>query len=180
MWLSLLKIQYTELKFSCENDAVVKYYIHSNSEIDLWPNDPWFSCGRRRTLFILVSIPLYRLIIYIDGRILWCTHFLLLLYYPSFFDLRRPITLLVYSNFSWYVITDRNIHYNSMQWLSLIINKPFRISSNLFHARQIFLFVILLVSMMCIISVSFARQLTNQTNTRLLVMNKADIQLTWC
>jgi hypothetical protein len=53
----------------------------------------------------------------------------------------------------WHVITDRNIHYNSMQWLSLIINKPFRISSNLFHARQIFLFAILLVSMMCIISV---------------------------
>ena len=37
-----------------------------------------FPCGRRRTLFILGSLPLYRLIIYIDGRILWCTHFLLL------------------------------------------------------------------------------------------------------
>ena len=29
-----------------------------------------------KTLFILGSLPLYRLIIYIDGRILWCTHFL--------------------------------------------------------------------------------------------------------
>ena len=36
----------------------------------------WFPCGRGRTLFILGSLPLYRLIIYIDGRILWCTHFL--------------------------------------------------------------------------------------------------------
>ena len=34
----------------------------------------WFPCGRGRTLFILGSLPLYRLIIYIDGRILWCTH----------------------------------------------------------------------------------------------------------
>jgi hypothetical protein len=39
----------------------------------------WFPCGRGRTLFILGSLPLYRLIIYIDGRILWCTHFLFLL-----------------------------------------------------------------------------------------------------
>jgi hypothetical protein len=36
----------------------------------------WFPCGRGRTLFILGSLPLYRLIIYIDGRILWFTHFL--------------------------------------------------------------------------------------------------------
>jgi hypothetical protein len=43
MWSSLVKIQYTELKLSCEND-------------------PGFPCGRRRTLFILGSLPLYRLI----------------------------------------------------------------------------------------------------------------------
>jgi hypothetical protein len=37
----------------------------------------WFPCRRGRTLFILGSLPLlYRLIIYIDRRILWCTHFL--------------------------------------------------------------------------------------------------------
>jgi hypothetical protein len=36
----------------------------------------WFPCGRGRTIFILGSLPLYRLIIYIDRRILWCTHFL--------------------------------------------------------------------------------------------------------
>jgi hypothetical protein len=36
----------------------------------------WFPCGRGRILFILGSLPLYRLIIYIDGCILWCTHFL--------------------------------------------------------------------------------------------------------
>ena len=36
----------------------------------------WLPCGRGRTLFILGSLPLYRLIIYIDRRILWCTHFL--------------------------------------------------------------------------------------------------------
>ena len=38
----------------------------------------WFPWGRGRTLFILGSLPLYRLIFYIDGRILWCTHFLFL------------------------------------------------------------------------------------------------------
>jgi hypothetical protein len=36
----------------------------------------WFPCGRGRILFILGSLPLYRLIIYIDRHILWCTHFL--------------------------------------------------------------------------------------------------------
>ena len=36
----------------------------------------WFPCGMGRTLFILGSLPLYCLIIYIDGCILWCTHFL--------------------------------------------------------------------------------------------------------
>jgi hypothetical protein len=35
----------------------------------------WFPCGRGRTRFILGSLPLYRLIIYIDRHILWCTHF---------------------------------------------------------------------------------------------------------
>ena len=40
MWPSLVKIQYTELKLSCGNDPVVKNYIHSNSDLDLWPNDP--------------------------------------------------------------------------------------------------------------------------------------------
>ena len=45
--------------------------------IGSWPNlDTWFACGRGRTLFILGSLPLYCLINYIDGRILWCTHFL--------------------------------------------------------------------------------------------------------
>jgi hypothetical protein len=38
MWSSLVKIQYTELKLSCGNDPVVKYYIYS--DIDLWPIDP--------------------------------------------------------------------------------------------------------------------------------------------
>ena len=48
----------------------------------------WFPCGRGRTLFILGSLPLFRLIIYIDGRILWCTHFLFVcgLYCSSDFD----------------------------------------------------------------------------------------------
>ena len=44
----------------------------------------WFPCGSGRTLFILGSLPLYCLIIYIDGRILWCTHFLLKTYFPLF------------------------------------------------------------------------------------------------
>ena len=39
MWPRLLKIQYTELKLSCGNDPVVKNYIYSNSDLDLWPND---------------------------------------------------------------------------------------------------------------------------------------------
>ena len=39
MWPSLLKIQYTELKLMCGNDPVVKNYIHSNVDLDLWPND---------------------------------------------------------------------------------------------------------------------------------------------
>jgi hypothetical protein len=33
-------IQYTELKLSCRNDPVVKNYIYSNGDLDLWPNDP--------------------------------------------------------------------------------------------------------------------------------------------
>ena len=40
MWSSLVKIQYTELKLSCRNDPVVKNYIYSNCDLDLWPNDP--------------------------------------------------------------------------------------------------------------------------------------------
>ena len=40
MWPSLVKIQYTELKLSCGNDPVVKNYIYSNGDLDLWPNDP--------------------------------------------------------------------------------------------------------------------------------------------
>jgi hypothetical protein len=40
MWPSMVKIQYTELKLSCGNDPVVKYFIYSNGDIDLWPNDP--------------------------------------------------------------------------------------------------------------------------------------------
>jgi hypothetical protein len=39
MWSCLVKIQYTELKL-CGNDPVVKNYIHSNGDLDLWPNDP--------------------------------------------------------------------------------------------------------------------------------------------
>ena len=39
MWPSLLKIQYTELKLSCENDPVVKISIYSNDDLDRWPND---------------------------------------------------------------------------------------------------------------------------------------------
>ena len=41
----------------------------------------WFPCGRGRTPFILESLPVYRLIIYIDGRIMWCTHFLFKIYF---------------------------------------------------------------------------------------------------
>jgi hypothetical protein len=40
---SVLKIQYTELKLSCGNDPVVKNYIYSNGDLDLWPNDPKIS-----------------------------------------------------------------------------------------------------------------------------------------
>ena len=40
MWPSLVKIQYTELKLSCGNDPVVKNYIYSSGDLDLWPNDP--------------------------------------------------------------------------------------------------------------------------------------------
>ena len=36
----LVKIQYTELKLSCGNDPVVKNYIYSNDDLDLWSNDP--------------------------------------------------------------------------------------------------------------------------------------------
>jgi hypothetical protein len=32
--------QYTELKLSCRNDPVVKNYIYSHGDLDLWPNDP--------------------------------------------------------------------------------------------------------------------------------------------
>ena len=40
MWSSLVKIQYTELRLSCRNDPVIKNSIYSNSDLDLWPNDP--------------------------------------------------------------------------------------------------------------------------------------------
>jgi hypothetical protein len=40
LWSSVVKIQYTELKLSCGNDPVVKNYIYSNGDLDLWPNDP--------------------------------------------------------------------------------------------------------------------------------------------
>jgi hypothetical protein len=40
MWSSLVKIQLIELKLSCGNDSVVKNSIYSNSDLDLWPNDP--------------------------------------------------------------------------------------------------------------------------------------------
>ena len=40
MWSSLVKIQFTELKLSCRNGPVVKNHIYSNSDLDLWPNDP--------------------------------------------------------------------------------------------------------------------------------------------
>jgi hypothetical protein len=83
MWPRLVKIQYTELKLSCRNDPVVKTFIYSNSDLDLCPNDLKITCGRGRTLFILSSLPLYRLIIYIDGRILWCTHLLFILSWIS-------------------------------------------------------------------------------------------------
>jgi hypothetical protein len=33
--LSLVKIQYTELKLSCGNNPVVKNYIYSNGDLDL-------------------------------------------------------------------------------------------------------------------------------------------------
>jgi hypothetical protein len=78
----MVKIQYTELKLSCGNDPVVKNYIYSNGDLDLWPNDPKINMvlPLPQALFILGSLPLYRLIIYIDRRILWCTHFLFCIY----------------------------------------------------------------------------------------------------
>jgi len=36
MWPSLVKIQCTELKL-CGNEPVVKKYIYSNGDLDLWP-----------------------------------------------------------------------------------------------------------------------------------------------
>ena len=36
----MVKIQYTELKFSCGNDHVDKNSIYSNGDLELWPNDP--------------------------------------------------------------------------------------------------------------------------------------------
>jgi hypothetical protein len=80
MWPSLVKIRYT--------DSIEKIWQKSLVWINFhwpWATGPllksmiatWLPCGRGRTLFILGLLPLYRLIIYIDGRILWCTHFLL-------------------------------------------------------------------------------------------------------
>ena len=40
MWPSLVKIRYTLLKLSCGNDPNVRNYIYSNSDLDLWTNDP--------------------------------------------------------------------------------------------------------------------------------------------
>jgi hypothetical protein len=49
MWSSLVKIQYTELKLSCGNDPVVNNSIYSNSDLDLWPNDP--------KIYRIISLP---------------------------------------------------------------------------------------------------------------------------
>ena len=40
MWSRLVKIQYIELKLSCGNDPVFKNSIYSNSDLELWRNDP--------------------------------------------------------------------------------------------------------------------------------------------
>ena len=40
MWPTLINNQYTQLKLSCRNVHVVKHYLHSNSGLDLCPNDP--------------------------------------------------------------------------------------------------------------------------------------------
>ena len=40
MWPRLVKIQHTELELSCGNVPVVKNGIHSNGDLDIWPNDP--------------------------------------------------------------------------------------------------------------------------------------------
>jgi hypothetical protein len=54
----------------------------------------WLPRGRGRTLFILgskvkvtvtINIIVYRLIIYIDGCILWCTHFLFNLFFEELY-----------------------------------------------------------------------------------------------
>ena len=53
-------------------------FPHDNFSSVYWIfNKPGHMIPLWRTLFILGSLPLYRLIIYIDGCILWCTHFLL-------------------------------------------------------------------------------------------------------
>ena len=64
MWPSLLKIQYTELKLLCGNDPVVKNYIYSNSDLDLWPNDPKInrvlSLPQGNHVVMLGKDPIYR------------------------------------------------------------------------------------------------------------------------
>ena len=64
MWSSLVKIQYTELKLSCENDPVVKNYIYSNGDLDLWPNDPKINRAlplpQKNHVVKFVKDPIYR------------------------------------------------------------------------------------------------------------------------
>jgi hypothetical protein len=37
---SFLHDNFSSLKLSCGNDSVVKNYIYSNGDLELWPNDP--------------------------------------------------------------------------------------------------------------------------------------------
>ena len=75
--------------------------------------------GSLPSLFILGSLPIYRLIIYIDGRILWCTHFLF--FWPLcsliFFDIRIMIAPLVSSNPSCKTCVQLNCIYLTIEYL---------------------------------------------------------------
>jgi hypothetical protein len=72
MWPSLVKIQYTELKLSCGNNPVVKNSIYSNSDLDLWPNDPKINTvlplPQRNYVAKFVKDPIYRTKVIVQKR----------------------------------------------------------------------------------------------------------------
>jgi hypothetical protein len=97
MWPSLLKIQYTELKLSCGNDPIVKIFIYSNGDLDLWPNDPKINrvlpLPQGNHVAKFGKGPIYRTKVIVQKPVWTPTT-------PN--HIIRPVSRRVYKNTTWY------------------------------------------------------------------------------